>query len=316
MEYKTLIGDVRIPILGMGTWKLEGGYFPDRSQDKIAIETLREGIRLGMTHIDTAEMYGSGHVEEIVGEAIKPFRRKDVFITTKVSPVNLRFDDLVNSIKGSLKRLKTDFVDLYLIHWPNPKIPLKESMKALEYAVEEGFTKFIGVSNFSVELMKKAQSYTKEKIVANQVEYSLLHREPERDLLPYCQKENIMIIAYTPLAGGKLTKPGFNLLDEIANKYNRTQSQVVLNWLISKEKVITIPKTIKIQHLIENIGAIGWKLKEKDVEKLDKKSFGSPFEDILRFKKFLYIMKSYFVTKPIITRTILPAIYKRSKNKK
>jgi diketogulonate reductase-like aldo/keto reductase len=267
-----------------------------------------------MTHIDTAEIYGSGHVEEIVGETIKPFRRKDIFITTKVSPVNLRFDDLVNSIKSSLKRLKTDFVDLYLIHWPNPGIRLEETMKNLEYVVEQGFTRFIGVSNFSVELMKKAQSYTKQKIVANQVEYSLLCREPEKDLLPYCQKEDIMLIAYTPLANGRLAKPGFRLLDKMTEKYNRTQAQIALNWLISKEKVVTIPKTIKIEHLKDNLGAIGWKLEHSDIEKLDKERFGSSLENVK--KRSRHYLLSYLVRNPLITRTVLPAIYKRTKNKK
>jgi len=271
MEYRELVKGIKIPVLGLGTWRVGGGLSPDKSQDEQAVRVLREGIKLGMTHIDTAEMYAAGHSEEIVGQAIKPFDREKLFIVTKVSPENLRFDDLVNSMKGSLKRLEIDFVDLYLIHWPNPDIPLKETMKAMEYIVEEGFTRFIGVSNFSVKLMKEAQSQlTKQKIVANQVEYNLLHQEPEKELLAYCQKEKIMLIAYKPLALGRLAKPGFKLLDNIAEKYNKTQAQVALNWLISKDRVITIPKTLNIDHLKENFGAVGWKLKEEDMEKLDK----------------------------------------------
>ncbi|MFQ6120529.1 MAG: aldo/keto reductase, partial [Methanosarcinales archaeon] len=179
--------------------------------------------------------------------------------------------DLVNSIKNSLKRMKLDYVDLYLLHWPNPKIPLKETMEALEYVAEQAFTRFIGVSNFSVELMKEAQALTKQKIVTNQVEYSLLHREPEKELLPYCQKKKIMLTAYRPLAKGKLARPGFKLLDEIAEKYNKTQAQVALNWLISKKMVITIPKAINMEHLKENVRALGWKLSNDDMNKLNTK---------------------------------------------
>ena len=297
--FKNLISDVKIPVLGMGTWGMGGRSTANRSQDRIAVKALREGIKLslapspfhhllserpckalrngiklGMAHIDTAEMYGAGHSEELVGEAIKPFEREKIFITTKVSPENLRFDDLVNAAKRSLKRLQVDYIDLYLVHWPNPNIPLKETVNALEYIVEQGFTRFIGVSNFSVKLLEEARSYlSKQKIVANQVDYSLLHRDPERELLPYCQKEGIMLIAYTPLAKGRLAQPGFNLLDKIAEKYNKTQAQVALNWLISKERVIAIPKAAKIEHLKENFGAIGWQLSAEDIEKLDTRSF-------------------------------------------
>lgn len=273
MEYKELVKGVRIPALGMGTWGIGGGLTADRdrSHDKEAVKALQAGIELGMTHIDTAEMYGSGHAEEIVGRAIKPFDRDELFITTKVLPENLRFDDLVHAARASLKRLRLDYVDLYLIHSPNPSIPLKETMQALEYVVEQGFTRFIGVSNFSTRLMKEAQSHlTEQRIVANQVEYSLLHREPERELLPYCQKERIMLIAYTPLALGRLAKHGFKLLDEIAEKRGKTQAQVALNWLISKEMVVAIPKAVKIEHLKDNAGAVGWRLSEEEMERLDK----------------------------------------------
>jgi len=275
MEYKELTKGVKIPVLGIGTWKIGGGLSPDKSQDDIAVKAIREGIKLGMTHIDTAEAYGDGHSEEIVGKVIKPFERERLFITTKVSPEHFRFDDLVNSIKNSLKRLKVGFVDLYLLHWPNPEIPLKETMKALDYVVEEGFTRFIGVSNFSIEEMEEAQALTKQKIVTNQVEYSLLHkgnllhRGLEKNLLPYCQKKKIILTAYRPLAKGKLTRPGFKLLDKIAEKYNKTQAQVALNWLISKKMVISIPKSIKIEHLKENVGAVGWKLSNNDMGKLN-----------------------------------------------
>ncbi len=270
MEYKELFDGTKIPVLGQGTWKMVD-LFPDPTLDKRAIESLKEGIKLGMTHIDTAEVYAAGHAEEIIAKTIKPFDREKLFITTKVWRTNLRYDNIIKAMKGSLKRLKLKYIDLYLVHFPVPDVPLKEIMEAMEYLAEEGKTRYIGVSNFSLKQMKEAQSYLKKyKIVTNQVRYNLLYREPERGLLPYCQKNKIILIAYTPLETGRLAKPGIKVLDQIAKKYNKTQAQVALNWLISKENVITITKASKVEHVRDVIGAVGWRLGEKDMKRLDK----------------------------------------------
>jgi len=151
-------------------------------------------------------------------------------------------------------------------------------MKALNFLYKQELIKFIGVSNFSVEQIKEAQDSSQNKIVANQIEYSLLVRNEgneyinnmESEVIPYCQENDIMVIAYRPLARGKLTRPSFKILDELAKKYNKNQAQIAINWLISKKKVITIPKSSKIEHLKENLGAVGWKLKPEDIRKLDK----------------------------------------------
>lgn len=272
MEFKELVKGVKVSSVGLGTWKMGGEMSPDRSHDEESITALKHGLRLGMTHIDTAEMYSSGHAEELVSEAIKGFDREKVFITSKVWQTNLRYNDIIKSAKGSLKRLKIDQMDLYLIHWPNPSIQLKETMRGMEYLLEQGLTKFIGVSNFSIKLMKEAQSYLSDRnrIVANQVEFSLMNKEPEKDLLPFCQKEKIMLVAYSPLGRGLLIKNRINLLDEISKKYKKTPAQTALNWLISKERVVAIPKAAKISHIDENAGAVGWNLSKEDVEKLDK----------------------------------------------
>ena len=265
MEYKAFNG-IRIPVIGIGTWEMG----EDISEDDKNIEALKEAVRLGMTHIDTAESYAAGHAEELVGRAIKSFDRKNLFITTKVSPEHLRFNQVLKAAKASLKRLDTDYIDLYLIHWPNPDIPLKETMRVFDSLVSDGLVKHIGVSNFSVKLLEEAQSHSKNKIVANQIEYNLLSREPEKKLLSFCQKENIMLTAYQPLARGKLTKPGFEILDKLAKKYGKTQAQIALNWLISKPSVVVIPKSSNIEHLKENLGAIGWEMDKEDVERLDR----------------------------------------------
>jgi len=269
MEYKTFPGGIKIPVIGIGTWEMGENI----SEDVKNIKALKEAIRLGMTHIDTAESYAAGHAEELVGKAIKSFNRKRLFITTKVKPEHLRFDQVLKAAKASLKRLDTDYIDLYLIHWPNPDIFLEETMRAFDFLVDEDLVKYIGVSNFSVKLLEEAQSYSKNKIIANQVEYNLLSREPEKELLSFCQKKKIMLTAYQPLARGKLAKPGFVLLDELAKKYGKTQAQIALNWLISKSNVVIIPKSSNIEHLRENLGAIGWKMEKKDIERLDTYGF-------------------------------------------
>lgn len=271
MELKELAPGVKIPVLGLGTWEIGGRYEADTSHDEEGITALRRGIELGMTHIDTAEIYGNGHSEEIVSEAIKPFNREKLFITSKVKPDNLRYNDLIKAAKGSLKRLQIGQMDMYLVHWPNPDIPLKETMRAMEHLIEQGLTRFIGVSNFSVALMKEAQSHLdKAKIVTNQVEYSLANRGPEKELLPFCQKNKIILTAYRPLGKGALVKNKIPLLEELVKKYNKTPAQIALNWLVSKDQVVTIPKASNIKHVEENAGAVGWKMEPSDVEQLDK----------------------------------------------
>jgi len=258
---------VRVPAVGMGTWGIGGYYYPDTTQDSEAICALRRGIELGMYLIDTAEMYGAGHAEEIIGKAIKPFSREQVFIVSKVLPENLHYAKVLKAAESSLKRLQTEWIDLYLIHSPNPEIPLRETMEAMEKLVERNLVRFIGVSNFDVYQMEEARAYlSKNDVVVNQVEYSLLERNVERDVIPYCIRNQITLMAYTPLAKGKLSTNSF--LREIGNKYDKTAAQVAVNWLIARQSVIAIPKAISIQHLEENAGAMGWRLADDDIERI------------------------------------------------
>ena len=235
---------VQVPAIGMGTWGIGGYSYPDSSHDSEAIRALRRGFELGMCLIDTAEMYGAGHAEEIVGEAIKPFPREQVFIVSKVLPENLHYAHVIEAAEKSLKRLQTDYRDLYLIHSPNPRIPLRETMEAMEKLVERDLVRYIGVSNFDVSQMEETISYLcKNDMVVNQVEYSLLDRSVERDVLPYCTQQQVTVMAYTPLAKGRLSRNEF--LRRIGQKYEKSATQVALNWLIAKENVIAIPKAIK-----------------------------------------------------------------------
>ncbi|GAB62081.1 MAG: aldo/keto reductase [Candidatus Jettenia sp.] len=276
MEFKKLTDSITISVIGLGTWTIGGGDEADTTYDKEDISAIKTAIKLGITHIDIAESYAEGHTEELVGRAIGGFDRKSLFITSKVSPEHLSCDDLLASAKGSLRRLNTDYIDLYLIHAPNPDIPIQETMKAMDSLVEQKLIRCMGVSNFSVEQIKEAQKYTKNKIVANQIEYNLLVRDKgrvtenmESKIIPYCQENNILIIAWRPLAKGELAKPGLRILDELVKKYNRTQSQIAINWLISKRGIVTITKSTKLEHLKENLGAIGWKLQQEDIERLN-----------------------------------------------
>ena len=277
MEFKNLTSKIKIPVLGLGTWGIGGGLRVDHSRNKQEIEAIQYAVSCGITHLDTAEIYGGGQTEELIGVAIKGFDRKKIFVTTKVVPQHLFFQkQIFTAAKNSLRRLKTDYIDLYLIHWPAPFAPIKNVMAAFDKLVSEGLVKFIGVSNFSLKQLQNAQKYSKNKIVTNQVEYSLLHREPENELLPFCQKEKIILTAYTPLASGRLaqkavpaSRQGFTGLDKIAAKYNKTCAQVALRWLIEKPQVIVIPKSSKKEHIDELLGSLGWKLAKEDIEYLD-----------------------------------------------
>jgi diketogulonate reductase-like aldo/keto reductase len=195
-----------------------------------------------------------------------------------VYKTNLHYNQVLASIKESLRRMSLNYVDLFLVHWPNPSIPIEETMKAMEHCVDEGFTRFIGVANFSLSLLKDAESkLEKHRLVADQVYYNVTRTHKTYfgdlsvdDLYSYCRNKDMTLIAWSPLEQGKLTKPGFPVLDEIAKKYGKTPAQVSLNWLISKERIIAIPKASSIDHIRENLGALGWKLSDKDSERLQE----------------------------------------------
>jgi diketogulonate reductase-like aldo/keto reductase len=262
VQYKELgQTGVQVPVLGQGTYGYGFSYGGSLTN---SVNALRHGIDLGMTLIDAAESYGAGRSEKIVGEAIKGQRDK-VFLATKVSPENLTYDRLLRSAEKSLQRLGTSYIDLYQIHFPNPWIPIQKTMQAMEHLIGEGKIRYVGVSNFSLKETHEAQQALSEATLAsNQVEYSLMERRIEQNLIQYCQNEKITIIAYTPIARGYLLQGEIGQkLREVGRKYGKTPIQVALNWLISKEGVITIPKAVNIEHLNENIGAVGWSLSEE-----------------------------------------------------
>jgi diketogulonate reductase-like aldo/keto reductase len=267
---KNFIGGFKLPVYGLGTWQMGGRWESDSTRDDKEIEAIQGAIDRGITHIDTAESYGNGHAEEIIGKVLKNNDRSKLFIASKVSATNQCYDDLLNSFNSTLSRLRTDYLDLYLLHrYPEPGMPIAKTMKAMNLLVDTGRVKQIGVCNMSVNRLKEVQKYSKYPIVCNQLHYSLACREiVKRGVLEYCQKNNIAIVAWGPLQKGQLEQT--DLLNNLAKKYQKTPYQVALNWLISQEGVVTIPKTSNMKHLDENLGSLGWGLNDKDMESLTR----------------------------------------------
>ena len=268
IETKKLNNGFELPVFGFGTWSMGGRDVLDPANDDAAdIKAIKTAIELGITHIDTAEWYSEGHAEEIVSKAIRGFDRSKLIITTKVTPMHLHYDDLVNSAQQSLKRLKTEYIDVYLIHNPNPYIDIKESMEALDFLLEKKIIRFIGLSNFSVELFRKAQLCTSNIISCNHLHYNLKHRGPLNDgSVKYAQDNDIMVVAWRPLQKGLFSKEKTQIVQDISLKYGKTANQVAINWLISQKNVVTISKSRNIAHLNENLGALGWKMENTDID--------------------------------------------------
>jgi len=268
MENLLLNDGGTLPLLGLGTWQMGGGSSADYSQDNETVALIQDAIDMGYTHIDTAEMYGAGHSEELVGRALHAFPRSEIFLTTKVWWTNLAYDDLLRAVDGSLQRLQTDFVDLYLIHRANHDIPLEETLRALNRVVTEGKVKRVGVSNFDVPLLQRAQTLCQTPVVTNQVRYNLHARQPQQNgLLHYCQENDIVLTAYSPLKDDVLHNA---TVQAIAQKHRATPAQVALRWLIRQPWVVTIPMSSNRAHLRQNLETFSLTLDEEDLQRLSE----------------------------------------------
>ncbi len=260
-----------IPKIGLGTWGIGGFAQADFSNDTTEIESLQKAFYQGLKHVDLAEFYGAGHTEELVGQALTGFKREQFFLTSKVLPANASYDNLLKAAEGSLQRLKTDYLDLYLLHGPSLEIPIAETMLALNKLKAEGIIKNIGVSNFSPERLSEAQRHSPAKILVNQVQYNLQEREAEdRGVLRYCQENDLALIAWRPLALGSLSNNESNILSQIAKKHSATNAQIALAWLVSQDNVGTIFKCSNPQHLLENLGSLKIILSPEEIELLRK----------------------------------------------
>jgi len=270
MIIKKLNSGFKMPALGIGTYGMGGEHDEDKSNDDECISAIRDALNLGYTHIDTAEIYGNGHTEELVGKAIGGYDRKKLFITTKVFKTNLEYDDVIKSAKESLKRMKINYIDLYLIHSYNPDIPIKEIISAMNELVKKGLIKHIGVCNFSIEQLKEAQKYSMNKIVTNQMKYSLWAKtRPDLKTIDYCQKNDIMVTAYKLFGRGKINTEKIPIFSVLAKKYNKTEAQIMTNWVVSKKNVVAIFKSVNKGHLKENLEALKFQIDDKDIQELD-----------------------------------------------
>jgi diketogulonate reductase-like aldo/keto reductase len=260
----------RVPALGQGTWMMA----ERRKQRAEEIAALQAGVDAGMTVIDTAEMYGSGAAEELVAEALG-HRRRDIFLTSKVLPQNASTRRAIASCEASLRRLKTDRLDMYLLHWRGT-VPLAETLEAFSRLKRDGKIRHWGVSNFDVDDMTEIASLAAdagETVATNQILYNLTRRGPEHALLPWCRDRAVPIMAYSPLEQGKLVKD--KTLKAIATRLNATPAQVALAWVLKQPAVVAIPKSGNTERVRENREALHTALTPADLAQLER-AFPSP----------------------------------------
>jgi 2,5-diketo-D-gluconate reductase B len=257
MEYAEAYG-ARVPKVGLGTWQLTGGS---------CYETVSRALELGYRHIDTAQMYEN---ETEVGRAIADAAvdRDAVFLTTKVSPRNAGHDALLRSTKESLERLDTPYVDLLLLHWPNPIVSVEDTMRAMDELVDDGRVNHIGVSNFPRVFLERARDAATSPVVTNQVQFHPYR--PQRGMLGYCQDEGLVLTGYSPLARGIALED--DTVQRLAAEYDRTPAQIVLRWATQHRDVVVIPKTSDEEHLAENLALFDFKLTGSEVDELTKPS--------------------------------------------
>ena len=265
-----LPGGERIPALGIGTWNM-GERRQTRAEE---IAALQLAVELGMTVVDTAEMYGDGRAEELVAEALG-VRRDTIFLVSKVLPQHATRRKTISACEASLARLKTDRLDMYLLHWRG-RVPLGETLEAFEKLKRDGKIRYWGVSNLDISDMEELEALTasdKSAATTNQVLYNLMRRGIEFDLLPWCRSRGIPIMAYSPLEQARLIKN--KALRAMADRLKVTPSQIALAWVLRQPGVVTIPKAGSRDHVRDNHGALGVQLMPEELAELDR-TFAPP----------------------------------------
>jgi diketogulonate reductase-like aldo/keto reductase len=253
---------VGVAVIGQGTWRMGERAASRRAE----VAALRLGIELGLTHVDTAEMYGDGGAERVVAEAIAGHRER-VFLATKVLPSNASYEGTLRACEASLRRLRTDHVDLYLLHWWSGRHPVEDTMRAMGELVRRGLTRFVGVSNLDPGQMDRARAALAPiPLACNQVLYHLRDRAIERDVLPHCERSRMAVVGYTPLARGGYMR---GAVAQIARRHGRTPRQVALNFLTRRPSLFTIPKATALAHVRENAGALDFTLSGDELRAID-----------------------------------------------
>lgn len=267
MNTKKLKNGFELPLLGLGTWGFGGREFHDpENNDKLQIEAIENAVSNNITWIDTAEYYADGYAETLIGTALRGAKRTSYQICSKVWKTHLRRDDVWRAAENSLNRLKTDHFDLYLYHQIDESVPLEETIGALNELAEQKIALNIGVSNFNAERLERAMKLSQAPIVVNQVEYSLVCREPEKNLLAFCQENDVMLQAWRPLQYLK----DCALTDELCEKYEISLQQLALAWLFAQDNVSAIAAMKSPAHLADNISAAELKLAPDDILRLKK----------------------------------------------
>jgi diketogulonate reductase-like aldo/keto reductase len=285
MKFHQINDNLRIPYVGQGFGGIRDGSKGSDLDEEDYIDSLLTGVEHGLTLIDTAEAYADGYSEEIIGKAVLGIR-KDIQLATKFSPENNGYKDVIAAAERSLVRLKTDYIDLYQIHWPNPMIPIEETIRALEVLMRQGKVLTIGVSNFSKrDLVAAIGALSSSKIVSNQVEYNLFDRFAEESLFPFCKTNDLKIIAYSPLDKGRTTDGDQRrkVLADVAQKYGKSVEQIALNWLTASGMVVAIPTSRSKNHIIDNSKSNDFELDRSDYELINEKCTSKP--ELIETKK-------------------------------
>ena len=270
MNYKNFGNTGRmVSEIGMGTFYDSGWIFFSMLGMKLGykrkVAAVKAGLNEGINLIDTAEIYGS---EQIVAEAIRGQDREDLFIASKVWPSHLKRNKLIKCAEASLKRLQTSYIDLYQIHFPNPRVDIKETMAAMEYLVDEGKIRYIGLSNFKFEQIEEAAAALKKyKISAIQSQYNLHYRGIEPEVLDYCWENHVALMAYYPLAHGDITRD--QKVVELAQKIQKTPAQIALKWLSQREHIFPIPRASDPKHVVENAQAGDFNLTDQQIQEIE-----------------------------------------------
>lgn len=275
METKR-IGTRDVHPIGIGTWGMggdrlsDGNPYADYRQDDREVEAIRYSISKGQNHIDTAQLYGAGHTEEIVGRALAGLDRSKLFIATKVWRSHSLRNAVPKAAEDSLRKLAVDAIDLLYVHAPWDAIAMEEYIGGLDDAVDHGLARAIGVSNFNLDQLKRAAALSRNPIVANQLLYNVLEHGLVTDqMLTYCAEHGIAIVAYRPVERRRLADQVENrAVKEIAARHRRPASQIAIRWLISQPGVVTIPKASSPEHIDENLGALDLELSEDEMAAL------------------------------------------------